>query len=132
MKIRNMIFRLPAAFCCFVAAVFVMVSCTQQMPTPITIGELSDKETNHNQVWYRISNAAGGERTGRYLTHLLRTEARYHVVFDLADPSVDSAGVDVWVGLCEGVRVSAIPGCPCEPPFVLVSKAEPGSSTKND
>lgn len=131
---KNMV-RIPAAFCCLVAATLVMItSCTQTKPKPITIGKLSDKETDHSQAWYRISNAAGGEKTGRYLTHLMKTDTRYNVAFDLSDPSFDPAGADadVWVGFCEGVRVSGIPGCPCEPPFVLISKAEPGPSTKKD
>ena len=131
MKCKNMIWRMPAAFCCFVSA-FLVISCVNRTPTNITIGKLSEKDTNHNPAWYRITNAAMGERTGRYLTFLMKSESRYHVVLDLSDPDVDSDGVGVWVGRCEGVRVPPIPGCACEPPFVLVSRAEPGSSMKTD
>lgn len=105
-------------------------SCTQRKISEITIGKLSDRDRDHDHrpAWYHITNAATGEKAGRYLTFLTKNDTRYHVVFDLSNPSADVAGVDTWVGFVEGVRVSKIPGCSCDPPFVFVSKAEPGSA----
>lgn len=131
MKYRNMVVRIPLAFICLIAAGLVALSCVNRKINSITIGKLSDKTADHSPQWYHITNASMGEKAGRYLTFSMKSGGRYHVAFDLSDPSADPAGVVNWVGFCEGVRVSKIPGCPCDPPFVLVTRAEPGSSTTN-
>lgn len=122
-------FRYPAAFVCIVVACATLASCGSKKLKPITLGKLADKTTDHNQQWYHITNAGMGEKTGRYLTFTMKAGDQYHVVFDLGSADVEVAGIDTWDAFCAGVRVSALSGCPCEPPFVLVTRSEPGSST---
>ncbi len=121
--------RMIRVFFCFAAAAaatFAGISCGSRPSVTVTIGELSERSRDFTQAHVTISNAGGGKRHGPYLVFPTTIENRRHVVLVVGDS--DTTGVSTFVGICSGVRVTSIPGCPCPPPFVFVESC----SSKTD
>lgn len=118
-------FRFAVAGLSGVAVVVLGLSCGPRTVVPITLGDIADREKNYSGRTVRISNAGGGKLHGRYLVFQQTLSTRRHVVLAMSGPVEGT----VFTGFCSGVRITSIPGCPCEPPFVLV---EGGSSSITD
>lgn len=125
------------ALCLFVgftAVVLLMsLSCKKTEPPRVSIGTLSTKSEDHTHRKIIVTNASGGQRHGRFVVFKPALDSHYDVVFVLVSTvtEVDST-VTCFSGVCEGVRVTELPGCPCDTPFVLVTSVEPGSSANTD
>lgn len=125
------------ALCLFVGFTAVVLltslSCKKTEPPRVSIGTLSTKSEDHTRRRVIITNAASGERRGKFIVFKATLDNSYDVVFVLVSTvtEVDST-VTCFSGVCEGVRVTELPGCPCDTPFVLVTSVEPGSSANTD
>ena len=95
----------------------------------VPIGELAEKDRNFRGQSIRVTNAGAGVKAGRFLIFKMDSATRHHVVLVLSGEEVETGGVTCWAGICSGVRVTGLPGCPCPAPFVLVESAEPSTTT---
>lgn len=132
MKNRIMMIRTSALAISAIAVIFFAVSCRPSRPIPVTVGELAEREKDFRGSHLSIRNAGGGKQHGVFLVFQMQSASRRHVVFLLSSASALPDGCDCFAGVCSGIRVSVIPGCPCEPPFVLVENVSPDSSVKSD
>ncbi len=115
--------------CIATAAILVViagVSCMSRPTATVPIGELAESTKDHTNYAITITNASGGKRHGPFLIFAQNVPGRRHVVLVVGDS--DTTGVSTFVGICSGVRVTSIPGCPCPPPFVFVESV----SSKTD
>lgn len=106
---------IAVAFACLV--VLSAIAFRQPDPMRTTIGQLSASPDTSPGL-YRISNAAWGIRSGDYLVFRQAAAGRMPVVLHI---TFTEGGADTFFGTVEGVSFVALPGCPCPPPFVLVT-----------
>lgn len=130
-----MIMKIYFATCAWIVVasllLFTALSCKKVKPDRISIGALADKDADHSHRQVIITNAGGSKPQGRFMVFESRLDNSYSVVFVLASGVKTLGSESCFFGSCEGVRVSGVPGCPCEPPFVLVTNVEPGSSNSD-
>lgn len=118
----------PRILTCFVAAFLVVVIAFYVRPIVsefITFGTLADKSGNHSQRSVRVSNCVGGKQFDEYLVIPSPRIDRYPVVFRLTSANSIPASCTTFTGVCRGVQVDTLDGCPCVPPFVLIDNVKP-------
>lgn len=119
-------------FTVMLAIAVLAISCRKTDPPRISIGTLSTKLEDHTRRKIIVINAANGLQHGKFIVFKSSVESRYDVVFVLSTVVTVDSTVTCFSGTCEGVRVTELPGCPCDTPFVLVTSVEPGSSANTD
>jgi hypothetical protein len=118
----------PRILTCFVAAFLVAVFafCIRPIVSEsITLGTIADKSGNHSQRPVLASNCVGWKQFGQYLVIPSPRIDRYPVVFRLASTDAIPVNCTTFTGVCRGVQVDILDGCPCDPPFVLIDNVKP-------
>lgn len=90
-------------------------------PRFMTMGVFSEAQTEHKETLYRLSNCYGYETHGQYLHFKLDSETRYDVVLKLKDPRTNDLKSGIYFGICKGLVMEKIEGCPVNPPFFLMA-----------
>lgn len=107
----------------FVAVVIIIVYCWDSSPKHVTLGMLAYTANDYRGRRVVIRNAGNGKRDGRFLIFDCKSTDRYDVVF-IVSPEV-KPGVSTFEGYVFGIFEDRIPGCPHDPPFLLVLDVKP-------
>lgn len=93
-------------------------------PTVITSGLFSDNETAVEPGPFTVSNVHGWFRRGRYVVLEMKSPARHHVVFRLADGCEDGHA-NVFTGQYVGLSEEPLPHWNPSKPYRLIEGAKP-------
>lgn len=118
----------PRILVCVVSAAFVAflaIVCRQVRQQEITLGTISLKTADFSARELRIYNSANGTRFGHFIVFDSPNPTRYPVVFRLIDPDSVPVNCTTFTGICRGVHVETLVGCPTAPPFVLIDGVKP-------
>lgn len=114
-------------FCIVSAAVITTLAiyCGHIRREEITLGTLAEKSTDHYSRGLRVTNAGSSKRAGSFVVFAASIPTRYPVVFRLASTDAIPVNCTTFTGVCRGVQVDILDGCPCDPPFVLIDNVKP-------
>jgi hypothetical protein len=120
-----MVVRVTAAFIAACLVVLFALSLQPAPPLTVTTGDISSKLFRHERITYRVTNAIPLTFHGPHAVIRSPIPTRHPVVFRLGYGQIVPKDCTVLIGRFERIQTEPLPGCPIDPPFVLIIDARP-------